>query len=91
MMLLTHVCIAGVGDVLIPDARRKRFLLEAATCVSTFVVTLNRFSAATRIVHNPTKEASPARRTVIGMRQSTNLVYHVNGKDVRGYLAGWII
>ena len=90
MVLLIHDCIAGVGDVPIRDARRKLLLLEAATCASTSVVTQNRFFVAMRAVRSRMKEASPAKRTVIDMRQSTNPVYYVSGRDVKKCSAGWI-
>ena len=70
----------------IQDARRRLFLPEAATCASTSVVTQNLFSAAMRTARSRVKEDFPAKRIVIDMKQSTDLAYHANGKDVKGSL-----
>ena len=73
------------------DARRKLCLLEAAIYANTSVATPKASSVVTRTVHIRQKQAFQAKRTVIDMRPSISLAYHVSGKDVKGSSAEWTI
>lgn len=74
-----------------PVAHHKHCFVVDVICVNTSIVTANIFSVGMRVAHSLSKVDSPAKKTVLVMKQSITLALYVNGMDVGEYLVGWTI
>ncbi len=86
-ILGSHSQMATAGVAHIPAALHQRSSPEAAICASISVGIPSRYSAAMKIVLNPPREASQARRTETDMKRSIGRGFPAIGKGVTGYSA----